>query len=49
MTPSKDCKDPALLLWKGYMEQLNEKIGWVQEKLDGVSGEIEHAFTYSLR
>ncbi|KAL8751067.1 MAG: hypothetical protein Q9184_006193 [Pyrenodesmia sp. 2 TL-2023] len=48
-TPSWDCEDSALLLWKGYMKQLNEKIGWVQEKLDGVSGDIEHAFVNSLR
>ncbi|KAL8929326.1 MAG: hypothetical protein Q9208_001409 [Pyrenodesmia sp. 3 TL-2023] len=48
-TPPQDCKDPAMLLWKGYMKQLNEKIAWVQEKLDGVSGEIEHAFANALR
>ncbi|KAL8904719.1 MAG: hypothetical protein Q9207_003083 [Kuettlingeria erythrocarpa] len=49
MTPSEGCMDPALLLWKGQMQQLNEKMGWVQEKLDGVAGEIEHAFANSLR
>lgn len=48
-TPSEDCKDPALLMWKKHMEQLNEKMAWVQEKLDGVAEEIEHAFANSLR